>query len=400
LYSLVVITGTLVGLELPLLMRILKDRVEFSDLVSRIFTFDYIGALFASLLFPLIFIPYFGLLRTSFFFGFLNVVVAWVVAMRFQSDIKNYSAIRWSAIVCLITLVAGFGASNKLTELSESLTYPDKVVYTKSSPYQRIVLTRSQHDWRLFLNGNLQFSSADEYRYHEALVHPGLSQIKNPEHVLILGGGDGMAVREVLKYPSVKSITLVDLDEAVTKMFINNESLRTLNNSALVSPKVTIINKDAFVWIREEEKVFDFVIVDFPDPSNYSLGKLYTTSFYSELSKVVSTDGAIVIQSTSPFVARKSFWIINETVSTAGFKTYPYHCYVPSFGEWGYILASKQNLSHRHQFPQGLKFVDEFMLDQLFNFPPDMSQTPSQANTLNNQVLVNTFEVEWANYTR
>lgn len=400
LYSLVVLTGTLVGLELPLLMRILKDRIEFSDLVSRIFTFDYIGALFASLLFPLIFIPYLGLLRTSFFFGLLNVIVAWIVARRFSHDLKNFSRLQWSAVICLALLAAGFVLADKLTSLSESLTYPDKIVYARSSPYQRIVLTRSAIDWRLFLNGNLQFSSADEYRYHEALVHPGLSQLPEPKSILVLGGGDGMAVREILKYPTVNKITLVDLDKAVTEMFMSNQALQTLNGHALASPKVTVINQDAFIWVRDQTQTFDFIVVDFPDPSNYSLGKLYTASFYRELHRVLSPDGALVIQSTSPYVARKSFWIINETLTHAGFETRPYHCYVPSFGEWGFVLAGKSPFENRYRLPSGLKFLDENSVAQLFVFPPDMAPLESQANTLNNQVLVNTFEKEWANYTR
>lgn len=400
LYAIVVLTGTLVGLELPLLMRILKDRVEFSDLVSRLFTFDYIGALFASLLFPLLFVPYLGLLRTSFFFGLLNVVVAWIVARRFRGEIRSYHAILISAVICTTILTAGFVLSDKLTGISESLTYPDKIVYAKSSPYQRIVLTKSAIDWRLFLNGNLQFSSADEYRYHEALVHPGLSQLPNPQHVLVLGGGDGMAVREILKYPSIKSITLVDLDKAVTEMFIQNETLHALNNKSLTSPKVSVVNEDAFVWIRNQKKIFDFIVIDFPDPSSYSLGKLYTTSFYNEVYRILSAKGAMVVQSTSPYVARRSFWIINETLQQSNFLTQPYHCYVPSFGEWGYVLAYKKMLSGVYQLPASLKFVDHDVIDQLFIFPPDMNQTESKANTLNNQVLVNTFEKEWADYTR
>jgi spermidine synthase len=400
LYTIVIVTGTLVGLELPLLMRILKDKIEFTELVSRIFTFDYIGALFASLLFPLIFIPYFGLLRTSFFFGLLNVVVAAIVANRFRHDIRNYRRLQWSAIVCLVLLTAGFILSNKLTALSESLTYPDKVVYAKSSAYQRIVLTHSALDWRLFLNGNLQFSSADEYRYHEALVHPGLSQIRSPEKVLVLGGGDGMAVREILKYPGIKQITLVDLDEAVTRLFISNATLSDLNNHSLTSPKVEIINQDAFVWIRQHTASYDFIVVDFPDPSNYSLGKLYTSAFYRELYKILSPEGAIAIQSTSPYVARKSFWIIDETVRSAGFHTKPYHCYVPSFGEWGYILASKNEMGLPHSLPPDLKFIDSVSMKPLFVFHPDMSSVKGEVNTLNNQILVNTFEKEWANYTR
>lgn len=401
LYTLVILTGTLVGLELPLLMRILKDKVEFNDLVSRIFTFDYIGALFASLLFPLILIPYMGLLRTSFFFGFLNVVIAMIVAARFRGDVRRYAGFKWSAIVCLILLGAGFLLSEKLTQLSESLTYPDKIVYTKSSPYQRIVITRGANDWRLFLNGNLQFSSMDEYRYHEALIHPGLSRVHEPRNVLVLGGGDGMAVREILKYPSVEKITLVDLDQAITGMFRSNEALRKLNQESLLSPKVKVINDDAFVWIRNHRgEQFDFITIDFPDPSNYSLGKLYTKTFYTELSKVLAPSGSMVIQSTSPFVARKSFWIINETLKRSGFLTQPYHCYVPSFGEWGFVLASKSEIQAPYHFPSGLRFIDQATSQQMCVFPPDMAATESVYNTLNNQVLVNTFEKEWAEFTR
>jgi spermidine synthase len=400
LYSIVVVTGTLVGLELPLLMRVLKDKIEFTDLVSRIFTFDYIGALFASLLFPLLFIPYFGLLRTSFFFGLLNVVVAWIVAKRFRREIVRFHSLQWSAIVCTVFLVTGFIFSDKLTGIAESLTYPDRIVYAKSSPYQRIVLTKSSLDWRLFLNGNLQFSSMDEYRYHEALIHPGLAPLASPRNILVLGGGDGLAVREILKYPSVEKITLVDLDKAVTEMFINNKALSELNGNALVSPKVSVINQDAFVWIREQKDVFDFIVIDFPDPSNYSLGKLYTTTFYQEVYKVLSDKGALVVQSTSPYVARKSFWIIDQTLKATGFNTRPYHCYVPSFGEWGFVLAAKGELALPPSLPDGLKFIDAYSLQLLFVFPPDMSEVESHANTLNNQVLVNTFEKEWANYTR
>lgn len=399
LYALVVMVGTLVGLEIPLLMRILKDRIEFSELVSRIFTFDYVGALFASLLFPLLFIPYLGLLRTAFFFGILNVLVAGVVAYRFRSEIRNYIALKISFFICLAALATGFFYSNKITALAETLTYPDKIVYAKSSPYQRIIVTRNTNEWRLFLNGNLQFSSADEYRYHEALVHPGLSRIQLPKNILILGGGDGLAVREVLKYPSTEKITLVDLDKEVTALF-KTSLLKQLNGNALFSSKLTVINEDAFVWIRQQKQQYDFIVVDFPDPSNYSLGKLYTTKFYQELKKILSPDGAVVIQSTSPFVARKSFWIINETLQSAGLTTYPYHCYVPSFGEWGFVLATQKSLPENYRLPPGLRFITGETLQQLFAFPPDMAKTESMANTLNNQVLVNTFEKEWADYIR
>lgn len=400
LYAQVLMTGILVGLELPLLMRILKDRLEFTELVSRIFTFDYIGALFASLLFPLLFIPYLGLLRTSFFFGMLNIAVAILVLHRFREEISGRKSLLAAAWLCLLLMCSGLLASEKLTTFSESLTYNDAIIYAKSSPYQRIVLTRNRNDLRLYLNGNLQFSSLDEYRYHEALIHPGLSRVANPENVLILGGGDGLAAREILKYKSVRQIDLVDLDQAVTNLFQKNDALAQLNQNALASSQVKIHNVDAFQWLRDSEQQFDFVAVDFPDPSNYSLGKLYTLAFYRELYSHLNDSGVVVIQATSPFVAKKSFWIINQTLQTAGFKTTPYHCHVPSFGEWGYILASKQELQQPTELPNDLKFISTNSWAALTEFPLDMVVKKSPYNTLNNQVLVNTFEQEWAVYSR
>lgn len=400
LYAQVLLTGVLVGLELPLLMRILRDRLEFTELVSRIFTFDYIGALFASLLFPLLFIPYLGLLRTGFFFGMLNIAVAILVLHRFREEISGRSGLLMAAWICLLLMLSGFLASDKLTTFSESLTYNDAIIYAKSSPYQRIVLTRNRNDLRLYLNGNLQFSSLDEYRYHEALIHPGLSRVTKPESILILGGGDGLAAREILKYKSVKQIDLVDLDQAVTTLFQNNDALVALNQNALAAPQLKIHNADAFQWLRDSEQKFDFVAVDFPDPSNYSLGKLYTLAFYRELYAHLNDDGAVVIQATSPFVAKESFWIIHQTLQTAGFKTTPYHCHVPSFGEWGYILASKQALPQSTELPHDLKFISPHSWTALTEFPLDMIVQKSPYNTLNNQVLVNTFEREWAVYSR
>lgn len=400
LYAQVMVTGILVGLELPLLMRILKDRLEFTELVSRIFTFDYIGALFASLLFPLLFIPYLGLLRTSFFFGMLNIAVALIVLHRFREELTGRRQLLIAAWVCLILMIGGVFASEKLTAFSESLTYHDTIIYSKSSPYQRIVLTRNRNDLRLYLNGNLQFSSSDEYRYHEALIHPGLSRVKDPKNVLILGGGDGFAAREILKYKPVQSIDLVDLDEAVTNLFTNSDALTNLNEKALSAKQLHIHNQDAFQWLRDSEKQFDFVAVDFPDPSNYSLGKLYTLAFYRELHQHLNDKGVIVIQATSPFVAKQSFWIINQTLRTAGFNTIPYHCHVPSFGEWGYILAFKNELAQSGPMPSGLKFISTNSWTALTEFPLDMQVKDSPHNTLNNQVLVNTFEREWAAYTR
>ncbi|HEY0678149.1 MAG TPA: polyamine aminopropyltransferase [Chitinophagaceae bacterium] len=400
LYALVVITGILVGLEIPLLMRILKDRIEFKDLVSRVFTFDYIGALLASLIFPLLLVPHLGLIRTSLFFGILNIAVGWYLARRFEKEIRQAAILKASAITLLLAQLVAFVFSENIMAYSETLAYEDRVVYAVSSPYQRIVITKNKRELRLFLNGNLQFSTADEYRYHEALVHPAVSSLERPRKVLVLGGGDGLAVRELLKYPTIESITVVDLDPMITKLFSTQEMLMKINNASLLDKKVKVINADAFVWLRNNTEQFDAVIVDFPDPSTFSIGKLYSTLFYQQLKKCMLPDAVAVIQSTSPFVAPKSYWCIDSTLHAAGLQTVNYHNYVPSFGEWGYIMATFNNQRQWYtNFPEGLKFVNKVTVQQMLNFPEDMKAKQALLpNKLNNQVLVDYFEEEWSNY--
>lgn len=401
LYTLVSLTGTLVGLEIPLLMRILKDRYEFSDLVSRVFTFDYIGALLASVIFPLVLVPQMGLIKTSFFFGLLNVVVAMIVCFKYKEELVWASYLRTTSILAMIFLLMGFIFSERIMSFTESMAYADRIIYTKSSPYQRIVLTANRNDLRLFLNGNLQFSSADEYRYHEALVHPGLQAVPSPRKVLVMGGGDGLAAREILKHPSVQSITLVDLDPEITKLFSSNDLVTSLNEKSLLSPKVKVINADAFQWLKDQKEQFDFIAIDFPDPSNYSIGKLYTTSFYEKLYNSLAPHGIAAIQSTSPFVAKNSYWCINNTLNAAGFSTVPYHAYVPSFGEWGYVMAMKHNnYTVPAKFVPGLRFIDPLTVKQMLQFPRDMVVAKTEVNKLNNQALVKYFEDEWGIYSK
>jgi spermidine synthase len=399
LYSLVSITGTLVGLEIPILMRILKSHYEFKDLVSKVFTFDYVGALLASLLFPLVLVPHLGLVRSAFLFGILNVLVGIWTLFMFKDEITWIRLMKTSAFSTLIALVIGFAYSDRILSFAEAASYQDKVIYSKTTKYQRIILTKSTDDFRLFLNGNLQFSSKDEYRYHEALIHFGMAALKNPKNVLVLGGGDGLAVREILKYPSIEHVYLVDLDSEMTNLFSKHEALTKLNLGSLTSPKVTVLNEDAFLWLKQNTQKFDFIAVDFPDPSNYSVGKLYTNSFYKLLKNALAEDGLGVIQSTSPYVAKKSFWCVNNTLKSVGFETVPYHVYVPAFGDWGYILISNNgNFQVPTEYPPGLKFMNAEVAKTLPIFPVDMIIASNDINKLNNQILVRFFEEEWADY--
>lgn len=400
LYAIVSVTGILVGIEIPLLLRILKDKVEFKELVSRVFTYDYIGALLASLIFPLLFVPYLGLIRTSLFFGLLNILVGLYLCQYFENEIRNVNRIRVGGIVILIMQVVAFVLAERIMSFSETLAYNDHVLYSTSTPYQRIVITKNRRELRLYLNNNLQFSSADEYRYHEALVHPAMVAANSPRNILILGGGDGLAAREVLKYSSVQSVELVDLDPVMTSLFLKQELLSSINNHSLASKKVKVTNADAFIWLRANRKKYDCIIVDFPDPSGFSVGKLYTTAFYKLLQNAMQEKAVTVIQSTSPYVAPKSFWCVSETLRAAGFYTVPYHNYVPSFGEWGYIMALKND---SYQLPDTFsvekKYISRAVMEQMLQFPDDMkSHETLEVNKLNNQALVAYFEEEWGKY--
>jgi spermidine synthase len=399
LYGLVLIVGTLVGLEIPLVMRILKrhfqQRYALKELVSQVLTFDYLGALVVSVAFPLLLVPHLGLVRTGVFFGLLNAAVAAWALWLFRGELRALAAHVAACGLVIGVLAAAMVGAEGLTTWAEDRFYGDRVVLRESSPYQRIVVTSGTAGVRLFLNGNLQFHSRDEYRYHEALVHPAMAAHGAPKRVLVLGGGDGMAVREVLKYPTVEQVTLVELDPNMTTLFSGVPMLRHLNGDALRSPKVRLVNADAFGWLEAHQDSFDVIVVDFPDPTNFAIGKLYTVSFYQRLDQRLSAGGYMVVQTSSPLIARKSYWTVATTIEAAGLTTTPYHAHVPSFGEWGFILAGRRPWTPPKSLPEGLRFLTTQAWPALLDFPPDMARVPAEPNRLSNQVLVHTFEAEW-----
>ncbi|MEZ5719756.1 MAG: polyamine aminopropyltransferase [Burkholderiaceae bacterium] len=423
LYGMVLVVGTLVGLEIPLVMRILKRNVALKDLVSQVLTFDYLGALAVSLAFPLLLVPQLGLIRTGLLFGLLNALVAVWALWLFRWELRRFAAHAAACAMVVGLLLAALVGAEQITTFAEDKFYQDRIVFTAASPYQRIVVTDGKLGHRLFLNGNLQFAERDEYRYHEALVHPAMAAHGAPKKVAVLGGGDGMAVREILKYPSVESVTLVELDPAMTRLFTDNATLARLNGHALRSPKVQVINTDAFQWLQDgpskaagppqgasapqegsepraagsvgAHDTFDVIVVDFPDPTNFAIGKLYTNSFYALLDRRLAASGYAVVQTTSPLVARQSFWTVVQTIESVGLQAAPYHAHVPSFGEWGFVLASHRPWRLPEALPGGLQFLSASTLPLLFDFPLDMARVPAEVNRLSNQVLVHTYEREW-----
>jgi spermidine synthase len=390
--------GVLVGLELPLLMRLLEGQVAFKDLVSRVLTFDYIGALAAAIMFPLVLVPKLGLVRSSLAMGAANASVAlwgtWLLADQLG---RARIGLRIRAIGVLAVMVTAVIFADHFTTWAEDEAYADPVVFSQTTPYQRIVVTRGRAGFQLFLNGNLQFASADEYRYHEALVHPAMVAAEAPpKRVLVLGGGDGLALREILAHPSVEQVTLVDLDPAMTSLARRFPALGELNHHSFADPRVTVINDDAMVWLDDHPGTWDVIIVDFPDPNTYALGKLFTRLFYRRVFARLAPGGAVSVQATSPLFARRSYWCIIETMRSAGFTVAPYQVTVPSFGVWGYGLGRKAPFvppAHTPHLP--LRYLNDSAMVAMFDMPADMTPVPVEINQLDNQALVRYYEKEW-----
>lgn len=399
LYLVVFAIGTLVGLELPILMRILKEQLDFKELVSRVLSFDYIGSLIAAVLFPMFLVPRLGLVRTSLVFGLLNALVGLYGTWLLRPLLRGVGVLRARAVFVTVLLLIALARADLVTSLSEDELFADDIVYATSSQYQRILVTNNAAGFQLFLNGNLQFSSADEYRYHEALVHPAMAASGSRENVLILGGGDGLALREVLKYPGVKSVTLVDLDPKMTKLADSFPPLGELNRHSFRDPRVKVVNQDAMIWIERVREAFDTVIIDFPDPNSFALGKLYTTRFYRLLRSRLTPDAAVSVQCTSPLYARRSYWCVIRTMEAAGFHVRPYQTTVPSFGVWGYALARTSPFAIPSEIAVPTRFLDRDTLTAMFVFPRDMTPLPVEINRLDNQMLVRYYEEEWRKWS-
>ncbi|MCA9646363.1 MAG: polyamine aminopropyltransferase [Polyangiaceae bacterium] len=407
LYGMVLVVGTLVGLELPLLMRLLGRELSFKDLIARALTFDYAGALIGSLGFSLLLVPKLGLARSSLVCGLLNAGVAlvstWILPSTDAGERRSFGGARVRAVLVLLILAAGILESERVTGLAESALFPGKVIFAEHSRYQRIVLTERQNaghkTFQLQLNGNLQFDTADEYRYHEALVHPAMQSARQHAEVAVGGGGDGLAAREILRWPGVERITLVDLDPAMTELGKHNPLLKEQNRGAMNDPRMEVHNSDAMVWFRDHDRRFDVIILDFPDPTNYSLGKLYSARFYRTIYERLADDGALVVQSTSPLFALQAYWCINATLRSVGFSTAPYHVFVPAFGEWGYVLAKKAPfVPPRDLQVSGLAYLTPETLRLAFSFPEDMQPVATPVNRLDNQALVHFYLDAWSRW--
>lgn len=422
LLSAVVGVGVLVGFEIPLVVRILESREVLRLALARVMAADYLGALGASLLFPFLLLPHLGLVRAGLVTGMANVVVAGLTLWVFRDRVgRAASPLRRAIFLILLLQATAFVASFRLVPWLEDQVYQDEIVLAKSSAFQRIVVTRWRADWRLYLNGHLQFSSIDEYRYHEALVRPVMAAVPQAKRVLILGGGDGLAAREVLAHPGVEAIDLVDLDPEVTDLFRDRDVLSALSQHALRDPKVKVQNLDAQSYLETSSQLYDVVILDLPDPGQASLGKLYSRAFYRLVARHLSPGGALVTQATSPYRSREAFWCIAHTLkgtplgpnqalgpeppgsppkrAPRELRVYPYWTHVPTFGTWGFVLAQEAELDPKAlKVREPARYLSPKILPGLFDFPPDMDEVPTGVSRLDDPLVSKLYQKGYHRY--
>lgn len=408
LFSMLAAVGVLSGMEIPLIARVLEHIGAAKFRFENVLTVDYAGALIASVAFPLLVIPHLGLMSASLAFGAMNLAVAGISLWIFRAHNTLLLRISWALTFTL--MVVALVNAERLAAVSEARLFDDDIILSETTPYQNITVTRYRDRTRLFLNHSIQFDSRDEYRYHEMLVHPAMGLAPRRENILILGGGDGMAAREVLRHADVQRVTLVDLDPRVTELFRDHPALTPLNDRALADPRVRIVNQDAWQFAESDADFYDVIILDLPDPKNFSLSKLYSAEFYSLLTERAGANTVFVTQAGTPLFAPDAFWSIAQTWEdtvppmslrdrSGGFRIIPYHSYVPSFGEWGFVLASAMQLeSQVPNLPEGLKFLTQDQWAVAQNFAPDMARRPVESNHIQTHALVDYYRSGWDNW--
>jgi spermidine synthase len=400
IYSLSVIIGLMIGMEIPLVIRI-NDQFETLKVnVSSMMENDYYGSLLGGVFFAFIGLPFLGLTYTPFILGIVNFSVAIVLLIVLWKDLSSQVKRRLSAanFIVFTLIIAGAASAGNIIAHGEEMRYKDRVIFSKQTKYQKLVLTRSNSDYWLFIDGNEQLSTVDEIMYHEPLVHPLMMLCPNPRDVLILGGGDGCAAREVLKYTEVHNITLVDLDPEMTRLATEHPVLSEINQRAMEHEKVKIINEDGYTFLEKGGVFYDIIIIDLPDPKSIELGRLYSYEFYKLCYRALKKHGLIITQAGSPYFASRAFKSIDKTMEAAGFATIPLHNQVVTLGEWGWVAGSK-SLS-KDQFKQALQSLDFEGIDTrwinheamtlITSFGKDFtaaSTDSAEVNTIHNPVL-------------
>ncbi|OBB93467.1 polyamine aminopropyltransferase [Mycobacterium sp. 852002-40037_SCH5390672] len=388
--------GGLVGAEVPLLMTLLQrgrtaGAADAGRTLANLNAADYLGALLGGLVWPFLLLPQLGMIRGAAATGMINLAAAGVVAIFLLRQVVSTRQL----VLALCALAAALGLlatlllrSADIETTSRQRLYADPIIAYRHTAYQEIVVTRRGSDTRLYLDGGLQFSTRDEYRYTESLVYPALG---NGAHsVLVLGGGDGLAARELLRQPGISKIVQVELDPAVID--IARTTLRDANGGSLDNPRVGVVTEDAMNWLRGPKvDRFDAVIIDLPDPDTPVLGRLYSTEFYALVAHALAPGGLMVVQAGSPFSTPTAYWRTVSTIRAAGYAVTPYHVHVPTFGDWGFALAQRAGAGPAPRVPTNappLRYLNQQVLDAAGVFSGDIGPRPVEPSTLDNPRIV------------
>ncbi|QES21272.1 spermidine synthase [Streptomyces venezuelae] len=340
------------------------EQDDAAGTVADLFAADYVGALVGGLAFPFLLLPWLGQLTGALVTGAVNVIaggglVLWV----FRRDLTSRSralliAVNLSVLAVLATATV---LVDDFEEAARRAVYGERVRVAVHTELQEVVVTGGREGPPdLFLDGRLRVAGQDEYRYHEALVHPAMNGPH--ERVLIVGGGDGLAAREVLRYPGVSSVTVVELDPGVVRLARTDPALATLNAQAFRDPRVRVVYADAFNWLRgtvdRVQERYDVVISDLPDPGITPSTKLYSEEFHGLVARVLTGSGRFAVHAGSVTDRPHTYWTVDATLRAAGFATRAYSASgrTPGFaagpdradrtsgtergpGDWGFLLA-------------------------------------------------------------
>ncbi|WUD74515.1 polyamine aminopropyltransferase [Streptomyces sp. NBC_00510] len=347
--------GVLIGAEIPLLMTLIQRvrRQDAGGAVADLFAADYVGALVGGLAFPFLLLPCYGQLTGALVTGAVNAVAGGATVLwLFRSDVTPRARARLIAanVVVLAVLAGAAWAAGPFERAARQAVYGGDVRLAEQTGVQEVVLTSAP--LQLFLDGRLRVRGRDEYRYHEALVHPAMAG--RHRRVLILGGGDGLALREVLRYRGVGSVTLVDPDARLVALARDDPALARLNRHAYRDPRVEVAAADVFDWLRQEGPPrppggYDVVLADLPDPGISRSAKLYSQEFYGLAGRALAPGGRLAVHAGAPGAARRGFWTVDATVRASGLRTADYWIGTGRGDEdWGFVLAAR----HRAPVPR------------------------------------------------
>jgi len=418
--------GFLIGMEIPLIARI-REEVHGQHLANNLGTIygaDYIGAGIGAAIW-VVFLLSIDISKAAALTASLNLIAGAFFVLRYWHKLTWRKTFISLHFILAFIIVLMFNYGNQWLNQMNSLLYLDKVVHVQKTRYQQLTFTErylgvsadteQSSIINFYINGRLQFSSLDEHIYHDYLVAPVLAGSARHDNILIIGGGDGLALRDVLKYDP-KKVTLIDLDSELIDIFKTPDQflnanlarkIEHLNQGSLQDKRVTILRSDAFITVNEllkTRQVFDAIIVDLPDPSHPDLNKLYTVNFYARLQQLLSGDGLIAIQSTSPYHAKESFISIGKTLSAANFvHVQQYHDNVPSFGEWGWTIGAKMGksplarLNNLNQLPIKHNWLNLAILRSAFIFPNNFysNKESIDINILGSHTLYQLHQKAW-----